>query len=495
MQISLPFTFIMYMFLQAVILVLAAMVYFLNRRSLANRYFAWFLLSISAWTMLGSVYMYFPVQVSLWVSLQMTAGIFLGPTFYFFARSLTDTEYKPQKIEYLLLLPALYIIVISLGRIFVPAFSEQFAAKVSVIDNKLHRVADLHYVVYTLGIFGEVIAGLMYMGLHIRHQTDPAEKRRLITVFFATLGLAVSLFIFNSLANLLGHSLDPNITMAALLITLTVISISIMRHKAWKIETLMDIIQKHQAELALRNQAIESELDLARLVQKKLLPEHPPAIAGLKISSYYFPMDKVGGDFYDYYTRDGRLGLIVADVSGHGIPGAFLATVAKMGFQSLAREFDNGPALMSRLDELITQRAVKSMFVTAVYARIDTRTMEMRLTNCGHCSPLVYGPSRTEVLEAPSASRPLGLSFGMSPSEQLIPLLKGDRILLYTDGILETMDAVDQEYGTDRLCSFLIGNHRQSSDDFAQGLMESLRDFSGTDEKIDDISLTIVDVL
>lgn len=494
MHISLPLAFIAYMFLQALILALAGAVYFFNRRSRANRYFAWFLLAISAWTISGALYMYFPVVQHQWVAVQMLCGIFMGPTYYFFSRSLTDSSYQPRRGEYLVLLPAVYITLLSLARIFIPEVSQGFSRQIQVIDNKLHRVPDLHYVVYTLGIFGEVITGLVFMGIRLKKDMEPGEKHRLITVFLATLILAGTLLVFNSLANLLGHSLDPNITMAALLVTLSWMSVSILRHKAWKIETLMDIIRDHENELAQRNHAIESELDLARLVQKKLLPEHPPVIPGFRFSSFYYPMDKVGGDFYDYHICEDRLGLIVADVSGHGIPGAFLATVAKMGFQEYAARAEDGPTLMAQLDALIAERAVKSMFVTAVYAGFSAGRQEMSLTNCGHCAPLVFGPSRHTVLEAGTASRPLGLSFGLSPHDETVRLLPGDRILLFTDGIIEMLDQKDQEYGTTRLQAYLQDHLADEPGLFMEGLMRELQEFSAGGERIDDISLTVVDV-
>jgi sigma-B regulation protein RsbU (phosphoserine phosphatase) len=166
-----------------------------------------------------------------------------------------------------------------------------------------------------------------------------------------------------------------------------------------------------------------------------------------------------------------------------------------MGLQTFAESTGDGTQLMTTLAKLISERAVKSMFVTAVYARFVRETMEMKYTNCGHCFPMIYGEERGDILCLSSLGRPLGVSFGLKPVEQTVKLMSGDRILLYTDGIVETLNDFEEEFGEERLGTYLRENYDKSKKEFSDGLFDALRDFSGKDEKIDDITLAIIDVL
>lgn len=495
MKIELPIELFFFLFLQSFVWNMGIMVYFFNRNSWTNRLLSLMLLAVSLWAMTGGYYLYFPVQPSGWVAAQMAAGTFIGPVFYFFARYLVNEKAKIRWYDHLTWIPSLIVLVTFFFRVFHPGTAAAFASTIQIIDHKLYRQADWVYAVYSIGLFGPLTAGLVIMSAGMFRQSDRNERRRNMAIFLSVLIMAGVLFVFYTLGSFFKKPLDPNISLIVMTLTLSWIALSVIRHKAWKIETLLEIIRRNEAELAVRNQTIESELDLARLVQKKLLPAEPPVVPGLDISFYYKPMDKIGGDFYDYTVKDDRLGLIVADVSGHGIPGAFLATVSKMGFQQAVAVTTAGPELMSRLDDLITERAVKSMFVTAVYADFELEKKRFHVTNCGHCPPLIYNTSRGYALEAGVTGRPLGLSFGKKPRVSSVDLLKGDRVLLYTDGIVETLDPQDKEYGTERLVEFLRVHYHKKAPEFAALLFESLREFARSDETIDDISLVIVDVL
>lgn len=250
MSVTLPLQLILAFTLQLLILAMTAMVYYYDRKSEANRAFVVLMLVFAAWTVTGVGYMYFPVPTSLWVVLQMTAGIFLGPTFYFFALHLSVPRYRPGKATVWLWLPALYLTVVGAFRIFDPASAAAFAAKVAVTDQTLSRDFDVHYLVYTLGIFGEVALGLITMVRWMPKQTDAGKRQRLVTIFWALLILAVLLFVFNSLASVLGLPHDPNLSMVAFTVSMILVAFSLMRDKAWKVETLLGIIQKREAELA-----------------------------------------------------------------------------------------------------------------------------------------------------------------------------------------------------------------------------------------------------
>lgn len=249
-----PVQFVVTLFLQSFILALGVTVYFFNRRSPENRYFALFLVILYAWSMTGALYMYFPVEVHRWVAIQMAFGIYLGPVILMFARSMANEDYRPSRRDWPLWLPAAYITAVSLARIFVPAWSASFARMVSVSGNTLSRETDMHYVVYTVGIFAEGAASLVHIGIAVKRQKDATAKKKLLSLFLALTLMTLSMFVFTSVANLLGFRLNPNFSIVIVLGTTAWISLTLLRNKAWKIETLLEVIRKNETELESRLQ-------------------------------------------------------------------------------------------------------------------------------------------------------------------------------------------------------------------------------------------------
>ena len=129
---------------------------------------------------------------------------------------------------------------------------------------------------------------------------------------------------------------------------------------------------------------IESELEVARLLQERLLPLSMPVISGYREHAIYIPMDKIGGDFYDIENRDGFINLFIADVSGHGLPGAFLATVTKIALENITNRTSSNKVLY-QLNNVILGHTVQSNFVTAFFATIEIDTNIMRYALRGTC--------------------------------------------------------------------------------------------------------------
>ncbi len=249
MLFTLPLRFLVALNLQAFLLAMGILVYYYDRQNRVNRWFAVMMIFMVAWNITGGIYMFFPVPVYLWVALQMTCGSLASAAFYFFARNIAVPRYKAKKAEQLIWLPPVYIVTISLLRMFVPAFSVLFAHKVSVIDNTLLRQSDIHYFVYTAGFVVSAVTGLVSMAKWIPHQTDKSKKMRLVSVFYAFIILFAMLLIFNSIANFAGKPLNPNFSITAFFISMVWVAVSLMRDKAWKIEHLLEIIRKSEADL------------------------------------------------------------------------------------------------------------------------------------------------------------------------------------------------------------------------------------------------------
>jgi len=343
MLVSLPVQFVITLFLQSFILALGVTVYFFNRRSPENRFFALFLVTLYAWSMTGAVYMYFPVQIHRWVAIQMLVGIFLGPVVLMFARSMANERYRPGWRDWPLWLPAAYITVVSLARIFVPACSASFARMVSVSDNTLSRETDVHYLVYTLGIFAEAVASLVHIALAVRKQKDAIAKKKLLSLFLALTLMTLSLFVFTSLANLLGFRLNPNFSIVIVIGTTAWISLSLLRNKAWKIETLLEVIRKNETELESRLQeALLNETSAQRTAILALakLTEYRDNETGRhleRINQYsrilaQALMEQANTSHYltEEYINDLCLSSILHDIGKVGIPDHILMKPGKL---------------------------------------------------------------------------------------------------------------------------------------------------------------------
>ena len=199
-----------------------------------------------------------------------------------------------------------------------------------------------------------------------------------------------------------------------------------MRHRAWTIESLLDII-------AERNREIEEELETARLLQRRLLPGGDLDAPGCRFGAAYIPMDKVGGDFYDHATADGSIRLFIADVSGHGLPGAFLATVTKVALDGIT-ERPAASGVLLKLNDSIIRATVNNNYVTAFYCIIDPGMRSLRYCSAGHLPQFLFRSRTGECLPMKTPGMPLGWFGGLSLQESGSE--PGDR-LICPGGIVE----------------------------------------------------------
>ncbi|HTS65850.1 MAG TPA: SpoIIE family protein phosphatase [Candidatus Acidoferrales bacterium] len=241
--------------------------------------------------------------------------------------------------------------------------------------------------------------------------------------------------------------------------------------------------------------AIRAEMETARHIQMSILPAEVPAIRGLDIAARYIPMTSVAGDFYDFMVLDeNRIGILVADVSGHGMPAALIASMLKVAFATQADNAADPVRVLTGLNETLYGK-FQGHYVTAAYALIDTEKMTLRYAGAGH-PPLLLrdgatGKSRCIVEN--------GLFLGYFPDAKFAaieePFRAGDWLLLYTDGISEMRDRADEEFGEARLRGFLDDNGSLSAAEFSNRLLSHLLQWSGRgadQEPDDDVTLLAV---
>ena len=246
------------------------------------------------------------------------------------------------------------------------------------------------------------------------------------------------------------------------------------------------LVREQEAEVRARER-INQELRVAQLIQQQFLPKTLPDLPGWQIAAFYRAAAEVGGDFYDFIPLpDGRIGLVVGDVSGHGVPAALVMATTRSFLRTEAPRLVAPGAILARVNELLHADIPQNMFVTCLYAVLDPKTGTLRYANAGHDLPFVRRGSAVEELRA--TGMPLGAMPGMVYVEKEAALGPGDVILLHSDGLAEAHDPSRAMFGFGRMRALMrvlgIGQ------DLIDGLLDSLAGFTGPAwEQEDDITL------
>jgi sigma-B regulation protein RsbU (phosphoserine phosphatase) len=256
------------------------------------------------------------------------------------------------------------------------------------------------------------------------------------------------------------------------------------------------VLREAREQLARQLLDINNELEMAREIQLSILPHEIPKIRGLEIAARYIPMSSVAGDFYDFIIVDEkRTGILVADVSGHGLPAALIASMLKFALAAQSPHAFDPARVLAGLNQSLCGK-FRNHFVTAAYVFVDMDKNSISYAGAGHPPLLLWRKSAgcaSEVLEN-------GLLLGLFPNATYSvaegPVEPGDKAVLYTDGILETRSPSKQEFGADLLKGFLDSNHGLKSDRFADSLLDKLTGWSehtkGNGQE-DDITLLVID--
>jgi serine phosphatase RsbU (regulator of sigma subunit) len=251
---------------------------------------------------------------------------------------------------------------------------------------------------------------------------------------------------------------------------------------------------RQQQQQAQERERIEQELRVARLIQQTLLPKHVPDRPGYEVAAYYQPAREVGGDFYDFLDLDdGRLGLVVGDVTDKGVPAALVMATTRTMLRASAQRYDSPGAVLKRVNDVIVTDIPPNMFITCLYAILDTETGRLQFANAGHDLPYRRSSSAGGAEELRATGMPLGLLPGMDYEEKEIVLERGDSVLFYSDGLVEAHDPQREMFGFPRLQG-LVGAHRSGGQEMVNFLLSELSRFTGGDwEQEDDITLVTLE--
>ena len=259
-------------------------------------------------------------------------------------------------------------------------------------------------------------------------------------------------------------------------------------------------VAERTRDLADKNAALEkaqaqlkAELEVARALQLAILPATFPAKPECDGAARMIPATTMGGDFYDFIELpDGHVGLVIADVSGHGVPAAFFMVMARTNLRELAvRHADPGACLAQTNDTLCAQNPLE-LFVTVFYCILDPKSGVLRYANGGHNPPYVRraaGP--VEPLDG-AGGLVLGAMPGVAYPTHTVRLLRGDRLVLYTDGVTEACNATDELYGAHRLVDEVHVHGGGTPAALVERICQSVTNFTGPAPQSDDITLTVV---
>jgi sigma-B regulation protein RsbU (phosphoserine phosphatase) len=235
----------------------------------------------------------------------------------------------------------------------------------------------------------------------------------------------------------------------------------------------------------------KSELQAGRVVQQALLPKEAPQVAGWDVWISTRPANEVGGDLVDFVTHeDGRIGLVLADVSGKGLPAALLMARLQATLLAFVSEVPSLAALASRLHKAFRKRGLENRFATLVYLELEPGSAHLRLVNAGHMSPLVVGLGHVQPL--PAGGPALGIPTAATYEEQLVHLAAGQTLVVYSDGVTDALNEGGAFFGDERLLGSLRETAGRPAAEVAHQLLGAVEAFVGEAPWHDDVSLLVV---
>lgn len=265
---------------------------------------------------------------------------------------------------------------------------------------------------------------------------------------------------------------------------------------------LNQIVAERTRELKRANDALlarDAELThymktAARLQKRLVLPQSPPDWPEFSWGVNYAPLDPLGGDLYGFARPDDEhLGVFIADASGHGIPAAMVAILARMAFVEASRQTVRPGEVLAAMNERLQDMA-DERFVTAFYGVINRKTRRFTYANAGHPFPFWYSARRKACDELPARGFLLGVMPDEVFVERSVELEPGDRICLFTDGVPDCRDEQGATFGHDRLQSLFVQQAANGASQITEGMVDGLKQFRGSAKPVDDVTLVVAEI-
>jgi len=245
----------------------------------------------------------------------------------------------------------------------------------------------------------------------------------------------------------------------------------------------------------LEKQRMEEELNIARDLQMSMLPATCPQIEGFEIAASSTPAREVGGDFYDFSeTSDGNLALVVGDVTGKSVSGALVMAASRSIFRMLSEEAVGVSEIMTRANRRAKKDIKPGMFVALLYAVLDTSEGSVKFCSAGQTQPIFFsaGTGEAVLLDTKGDTFPLGILDEVDYQEKQLKLSPGDRVIFYTDGIVEAMNAKNEMFGFERLLTVVTNVGAMPASALHEQILNSVSEFSGEAPQHDDLTIIVL---
>jgi len=239
---------------------------------------------------------------------------------------------------------------------------------------------------------------------------------------------------------------------------------------------------------------LESELELSQVVQRALLPQRGPSIPGLDVSAFSRPAQIVSGDYFDFVRfKDQTHGMVIADVSGHGVSAGMLMTSLQTAFHTLTPEVDSPSAVLNRINRLYVHNVRLTTFVTAFFGKFDPETQVLDYASAGQ--PIYhYRADSNEVLHLLPTGPAIGLLEGFSMGERQVELSEGDMLVLYTDGVTEAKNPKRDQFGDKALAELIHQNGNISAEQLVTKIVQTVNGFVEGAPLEDDVTVVVYKV-
>ena len=246
-------------------------------------------------------------------------------------------------------------------------------------------------------------------------------------------------------------------------------------------------------QVAIEKGRLEREAQMAFQIQAGLLPGEPPQLPDWEFAMRWLPAREVSGDYYDFIQLDeGKLGVVMADVSDKGMPAALFMALTRSIVRASVDQAASPANGIANANRLVCADSTGGMFVTLFYGLLDPATGRLTYVNAGHNPPLVYRFEKGQLTELPRTGTALGIAADAVYEQHTVTLSSGDFLTLYTDGVTDATNADLQEFGLGRLQRVMLDHRGASAAEIVSALGEVLDEFTGAAQQFDDIAAVVM---
>ncbi len=251
-------------------------------------------------------------------------------------------------------------------------------------------------------------------------------------------------------------------------------------------------------EVLIGKKTMERELEIAKEIQLSIIPKGIPEMAGYRAAAYYKSAKEVGGDYYDFVPLGfGKMGLVMADVSGKGVPAAMVMSMTSVLLHAQSSVTDNVRETLVKINDELKKTTTRGLFVTMFYGLLNTQEHTLDFVSAGHNETFVYRQEKNDVEQYVPGGFPLMMGptsvFAAQLREARIELKTGDKVVLYTDGINEAMNEKGAEFGILKFRNMIKDNGKKSAQEMLDAVLKGVAEFVGKAEQSDDVAMMVIE--